>query len=210
MPMNEEARAVCMVAPVVPVIVIKKLEYARPLAEALVAGGLPSLEVTLRTDCALDAIAEMAKVPGGQVGAGTLRTPADVAAAKAAGATFGVSPGATDTLVDACIEQGMPLLPGVASVSEVMSLAEKGFETLKFFPAEANGGVKALGAIASVFSNIKFCPTGGVNPKNAQDYLALSNVLCVGGSWVVDQALMEAGKWDEIESIARAAASLER
>ncbi len=208
--MAEDVRAVCTAAPVVPVIVIRNIAHARPLAEALVAGGLPSLEVTLRTDCALDAIAEMAQVPGAQVGAGTLRTPQDVSAAKAAGATFGVSPGATENLLQAVEKEALPFLPGVATAGEAMQLADRGYETLKFFPAEAIGGAKALGSLASPLPDIAFCPTGGISPQNASDYLSLANVICVGGSWVASQSLMDAGNWDKIEALAHAAAGLAR
>jgi len=210
MPMNDDVRKVCDAAPVIPVIVIRDLAHARPLAEALVAGGLPSLEVTLRTDCALAAIEEMAKVPGAMVGAGTLRTAADVRRAQDAGATFGVSPGATDVLLDACESLSMPFLPGAATATEAMRLADLGYEILKFFPAEASGGAPAIKSLASPLPDIKFCPTGGVSPNNAPDYLGAKNVLCVGGSWVADQGLMEAGSWARIEGLAKAAASLPR
>ncbi len=210
MPMNAEVKAVCDAAPIIPVIVIKDLAHARPLAEALVAGGLPALEVTLRTDCALAAIAEMAKVPGAMVGAGTLRTAADVKAAQDAGATFGVSPGATDVLLGACEAARLPFLPGAATATEAMRLADLGLQVLKFFPAEASGGAKALGAFASPLPDIQWCPTGGVSPDNAPDYLALKNVVCAGGSWVASQAMMDAGDWAGIEALARAAAALPR
>ena len=201
---------VCALAPVVPVLVIKDASSARALAEALVAGGLPALEVTLRTPAALDAIREMAKVEGGVVGAGTLLTPADVKAAKAAGATFGVSPGATDTLLDACEAEDLPLLAGTATSSDVMRLLERGYTTAKFFPAEANGGAKALAAIGAPLPQMKFCPTGGISLKNAGDYLSLSNTLCVGGSWVAPADLVAKGDWKAIEELAREAASLPR
>lgn len=208
MQMNNETRAICEAAPVVPVIVIKDLAHAKPLAEALVAGGLTSLEVTLRTDCALQAMEQMATVPGAVVGAGTLRTANDVMNAKSAGATFGVSPGATDVLIEACNAAKMPFLPGAATATEAMRLSDLGFDILKFFPAEAAGGAKALGSLASPLPDIKWCPTGGVSPSNAADYLGLKNVICAGGSWVANQDLMNAGNWSEIEKIAKAAASL--
>ncbi len=204
------ARDLCLRAPVVPVLVIDELAHARPLAEALVAGGLPALEVTLRTPAALDAIRAMAEVAGGVVGAGTLITPADVRAAKAAGARFGVSPGVTETLVAACEAEELPLLGGVATVGEAMRMLERGYDVLKFFPAEANGGASALRAFAGPLPQVSFCPTGGVTPANAPDYLALPNVLCVGGSWVADKAMMREGRWDEIEALARAARELVR
>lgn len=204
------AREICELAPIVPVIVINDVAHARPLAEALVKGGLPALEVTLRTPCALDAIAEMAKVEGGVVGAGTLLTPADVKAAKAAGAKFGVSPGATDKLLDACEAEDLPTLPGVATSSEAMKMLERGYTMLKFFPAEANGGAPALKAIGAPLPALSFCPTGGVSPQNADSYLSLSNVVCCGGSWVVPGKLMEAGDWEGIEALAREASKLPR
>lgn len=204
------ARMLCELAPIIPVLVVHDVAHAIPLAEALVRGGLPVLEVTLRTPAALDVIAAMATVKGGHVGAGTLVTPDDVAAAKKAGATFGVSPGATDTLLDACEAQGMPLLPGAATASEAMRLLERGYDMLKFFPAEAAGGVGVLKGIGAPLPQISFCPTGGVNPNNAPSYLALSNVVCAGGSWVAPSDLVNAGKWDEIEDLARAASGLSR
>lgn len=202
------ARAICERAPIIPVIVIKDVAHARPLAEALVKGGLPALEVTLRTPCALEAIQEMAQVEGGVVGAGTLLTPEDVKAAKAAGATFGVSPGATDRLLEACEAEGLPLLPGVATASEAMKLLERGYEVQKFFPAEANGGAPALKAIGAPLPAVSFCPTGGVSALNAPDYLSLPNVICCGGSWVAPQNLMNAGDWEGIETLAREASQL--
>ena len=204
------AREICELAPIVPVIVISDVAHARPLAEALVKGGLPALEVTLRTPCALEAIAEMAKVEGGVVGAGTLLTPSDVKAAKAAGAKFGVSPGATDKLLDACEAEDLPTLPGVATSSEAMKMLERGYTMLKFFPAEANGGAPALKAIGAPLPALSFCPTGGVSPQNADSYLSLSNVVCCGGSWVVPGKLMEAGDWEGIEALAREASKLPR
>lgn len=204
------AREICELAPIVPVIVINDVAHARPLAEALVKGGLPALEVTLRTPCALEAIAEMAKVEGGVVGAGTLLTPSDVKAAKAAGAKFGVSPGATDKLLDACEAEDLPTLPGVATSSEAMKMLERGYTMLKFFPAEANGGAPALKAIGAPLPALSFCPTGGVSPQNAENYLSLSNVVCCGGSWVVPAKLMDAGDWEGIEALAREASQLPR
>ena len=204
------AREICGLAPVIPVIVVNDVAHAVPLAQALVAGGLPVLEVTLRTPVALDVIRAMADVPGGVVGAGTLLTPEDVRNAKAAGARFGVSPGVTERLVKACEEAELPLLGGTATVSEAMRLLERGYDVAKFFPAEANGGAKSLKAFAGPLPQMHFCPTGGVTPANAPDYLALPNVLCVGGSWVADPKLLEAGRWDEVERLAREASKLER
>ncbi|WP_420858204.1 bifunctional 4-hydroxy-2-oxoglutarate aldolase/2-dehydro-3-deoxy-phosphogluconate aldolase [Marivivens marinus] len=207
---SELARKVCELAPVVPVLVIDDAGQAEGLARALVAGGLPALEVTLRTPAALEAIAEMAKVEGGVVGAGTLLTAADVEAAKRAGASFGVSPGATDRLLDACEANELPLLPGAATSSEVMRLLERGYTVQKFFPAEANGGAPALKAIGAPLPQVKFCPTGGISLKNAGDYLGLSNTLCVGGSWVAPKDMVTAGDWDGITALAAEAARLPR
>jgi len=204
------AREICLLAPVVPVLVVHDAAHARPLAQALVAGGLPALEVTLRTPVALEAIAEMSQVVGGVVGAGTLLTPADVQAAKAAGAQFGVSPGATDILLDACEAAELPLLPGAATSSEVMRLLERGYSVQKFFPAEANGGAPALKAIGGPLPQVSFCPTGGVSLNNTTNYLSLPNTLCVGGSWVAPQHLIDAGDWGSITELARQAAALAR
>lgn len=206
--MSERALKFCQLAPIVPVLVVEDVAAARPLAEALVTGGLPMLEVTLRTDAALDVIREMATVEGGIVGAGTLLTPADVAAAVDAGARFGVSPGATDRLIDACIEAALPLLPGAATASEVMALLERGFTLAKFFPAEASGGAPALKGIGAPIPQMRFCPTGGVNPDNAMDYLSLKNVVCAGGSWVAPGSAVAAGDWQAITSLAREASRL--
>lgn len=203
-------REICNLAPIVPVLVVHDVTHARPLAEALVAGGLPALEVTLRTPAALEVIAEMAKVKGGVVGAGTLVTPDDVTRAIAAGAQFGVSPGATDSLLDACEAQGLPMLPGAATASEAMRLLARGYDMLKFFPAEASGGAPALKAIGAPLPQISFCPTGGVSPDNANSYLSLSNVVCAGGSWVAPSKLVEAGDWDAIRDLARSASQLAR
>lgn len=205
---SQRTREICALAPIVPVLVVDDVAQARPLAEALVAGGLPALEVTLRTPAALDAIRAMAKVPGGVVGAGTLVTPEDVRAAKEAGAQFGVSPGATDALIAACETEGLPLLPGAATASEAMALLEKGYDMLKFFPAEASGGAPALKAIGAPLPQISFCPTGGVSPSNARDYLSLSNVVCAGGSWVAPKQMVESGDWAGIETLAREASKL--
>ena len=205
---SKAAAALCRLAPVVPVLVIDDLSQARKLAEALVAGGLPVLEVTLRTRVALDAIRVMAEVPGGQVGAGTLLTPADVKAAKAAGATFGVSPGATDRILDACAEHDLPLLPGAATATEIMVLLEKGFTVQKFFPAELSGGAGFLKSIGAPIPQVKFCPTGGIGLKNARDYLSLPNILCVGGSWVAPREAMARGDWAEVTRLAQEAAAL--
>ncbi|ASM71827.1 MULTISPECIES: bifunctional 4-hydroxy-2-oxoglutarate aldolase/2-dehydro-3-deoxy-phosphogluconate aldolase [Roseobacteraceae] len=204
------ALRIAQMAPIIPVLVVDDIAHATPLARALVAGGLPALEVTLRTPAALDVIREMAGVEGGIVGAGTLLTPADVQAAKDAGAQFGVSPGATDRLLDACEEADLPLLPGAATASEAMRLLERGYTMLKFFPAEASGGAAAIKAIGAPIPQVMFCPTGGVSPANAADYLNLSNVVCAGGSWVAPKEMVLTGDWDGITALARAAAQLQR
>ena len=201
---------ICTAAPVIPVLTVDRVEDAQPLARALVAGGLPALEITLRTDVALEAIAAIAEVEGAMAGVGTLLTPAQVEDAKAAGAIFGVSPGATPSLIAAALEFDLPLLPGAATATEAMRLLERGFIFQKFFPAEAAGGVLALRSIAGPLPQITFCPSGGVTPENAKTYLALSNTLCVGGSWIAPNALVAAGAWDKITQIARQAADLLR
>jgi 2-dehydro-3-deoxyphosphogluconate aldolase/(4S)-4-hydroxy-2-oxoglutarate aldolase len=207
---SQKSRELCLMAPVIPVLVVDDAAHAVPLAQALVAGGLPVLEVTLRTTAALDVIREMATVAGGIVGAGTLLTPKDVEDAKAAGALFGVSPGATDLILDACEANDLPLLPGIATASEAMRLLERGYTVQKFFPAEANGGAPALKAIGSPIPQVNFCPTGGVSLKNVNDYLSLSNTLCVGGSWVAPKDKMLSGDWDAITALALEASKLPR
>lgn len=199
---------ICKMAPIIPVLVVDDAATAAPLAKALVAGGLPVLEVTLRTPAALDAIAAMADVAGGIVGAGTLLTPQDVLNAKAAGATFGVSPGATDALLDACEAADLPLLAGAATATEAMRLLERGYRVQKFFPAEASGGAAAIKAIGAPIPQVQFCPTGGITLQNAGDYLALSNVLCAGGSWVAPKGLVTSGDWAGIEKLAYEASQL--
>ena len=202
------AAEICLLAPVIPVLVIEDVGKAQGLAKALVAGGLPALEVTLRTPGALEAIRRMADVEGGVVGAGTLLTPADVKAAKAAGARFGVSPGATMKLLDACAEHELPLLPGAATATEVMILLELGYSVQKFFPAEAAGGAPALKSIGGPIPQVRFCPTGGISLKNARDYLGLATVLCVGGSWVAPATMVAAADWAGITAPAAEAAKL--
>jgi len=207
---SKRNREICELAPIIPVLVVNDASHARNLAEALVAGGLPVLEVTLRTPAALEVIAEMAKVKGGVVGAGTLITPADVKAAVAAGAKFGVSPGATDSLIAACEAEGLPLLAGAATATEAMKMLERGYDMLKFFPAETSGGAPALKAIGGPLPQISFCPTGGVSTSNANSYLSLPNVVCAGGSWVAPADLVAKGDWAGIEALARAASQLGR
>ena len=201
-------RELCALAPVIPVIVIADAAWAGPLARSLVAGGLPVLEVTLRTPAALDAIAAMARVEGAVVGAGTVLTAQDAHRAQTAGARFAVSPGLTDSLAEGCGRCALPLLPGAATASEAMQAAEAGFDMLKFFPAGPAGGPAYLKALAGPLPGVLFCPTGGVSAANALDYLALPNVSCVGGSWIAPEAMMRAGDWDGIQARARQAAGL--
>ena len=203
--MTPRTEELCRLAPIIPVLVVEDASTGADLARALVAGGLPVLEVTLRTPAALDVIREMSGVEGGRVGAGTLLTPADVEAALEAGATFGVSPGATDRILDACEANGLPLLPGAATASEAMRLLERGYTVQKFFPAEASGGAAALKAIGAPIPQVSFCPTGGVSLSNKDAYLTLPNVVCVGGSWVAPKDRMAAGDWAAIEALAREA-----
>lgn len=205
---SKKTRALCELAPVVPVLVVADAAKAEGLATALVAGGLPVLEVTLRTPAALDVIRAMAKVAGGHVGAGTVLTPDDVKRARDAGASFAVSPGATERLVRACEDAGLPLLPGASTASEVMQAMEWGYSMLKCFPAEAVGGAKLLKSLAGPLPQVSFCPTGGVTLANAQDYLSLSNVVCVGGSWIAPDADVAASDWAAIEARARDARAL--
>lgn len=193
-------------APVIPVLVIDDAHQARELAEALVAGGLRVLEVTLRTPAAIDAIRRMNLVPGAIVGAGTVVNEAQLDEARAAGAEFIVSPGLTENLAHAVAATGIPYLPGVATAGEIMRGLDLGLTHFKFFPAEAAGGIKALKALAAPFAQCKFCPTGGITAATAPDWLALEPVLCVGGSWIVPRGASMA----EVEALARQAAGLER
>jgi 2-dehydro-3-deoxyphosphogluconate aldolase/(4S)-4-hydroxy-2-oxoglutarate aldolase len=192
-------------APVIPVLVIEDVAHAVPIAQALVAGGLPALEVTLRTTCALDVIRAMKQVPGAVVGAGTVLNPRELDAALEAGAEFIVSPGLTPALGKAAVDAGVPFLPGTANAGDIMLGLDLGLTHFKFFPAEASGGIPALKAIAAPFGMVKFCPTGGITLASAPDWLAIGQVLCVGGSWIVPK-----GKPDTavIEANARAAAAL--
>lgn len=197
-------------APVIPVIVIDDLADALPLAEALVRGGLPVLEVTLRTAAGLDAIRAMSAVPGAIVGAGTVLEAAQYDAAIAAGARFVVSPGLTERLALHAMQNRVPLLPGTATASEIMAAREAGFRRVKFFPAESSGGVAALKGFGSVFRDIRFCPTGGITAATAPGYLALSNVACVGGSWPMPADAIAQKDWARVEQLAREAAGLPR
>ncbi|MFD3655408.1 bifunctional 4-hydroxy-2-oxoglutarate aldolase/2-dehydro-3-deoxy-phosphogluconate aldolase [Streptomyces sp. NPDC058620] len=196
-------------APVVPVVVLEDAADAVPLARALVAGGLPAIEVTLRTTTALDAIrAIAAEVPDAVVGAGTVISVRDVSDTMAAGARFLVSPGWTDTLLDAMKASGVPFLPGVSTTSEVVALLERGVTEMKFFPAEAAGGTAYLKALSAPLPQARFCPTGGISLASAPTYLALPNVGCVGGSWMVPGDAVAAKDWDRVERLAREASAL--
>ncbi len=187
-------------SPVIPVMVINNLEHAVPLAHALVEGGLKVLEITLRTPVALEAIRSIkAEVPNAIVGAGTIINIDTLNQAIDAGSEFLVSPGVTNSLINHAINSGVPILPGVATPSEAMKLMEKGITAMKFFPAEAAGGVPMLKSIGGPLPQITFCPTGGINPENAKQYLALNNVACVGGSWMAPANLVDAEDWDEIK-----------
>jgi 2-dehydro-3-deoxyphosphogluconate aldolase/(4S)-4-hydroxy-2-oxoglutarate aldolase len=198
-------------APVIPVIVLEDVAQAVPLARALVAGGIRMLEVTLRTPAALACIEAMAReVPEAVVGAGTLRSVADAQAAQRAGARFAVSPGYTTVLGQACRELDLPLLPGVATGSEIMQAQQDGYKQLKFFPALQAGGSAMLKAWNGPFGDVQFCPTGGISPGNAAEFLALPNVACVGGSWLTPADALRSGDWDRITELARAASSLAR
>lgn len=204
-------RDLMQLAPVIPVLTINRLEHAVPLARALHAGGLPVLEITMRTAVALPAIELMRKaVPDAVVGVGTLTRPQDFAAAATAGAQFGVSPGLTADLAAAAATVNFPLLPGVMTPTDLIAARSLGFTALKLFPAQQAGGVGMLKALGAPFPDVVFCPTGGISRQTAPEFLALSNVLCVGGSWVAPAELLEAGDWKGIESLARDAAGLRR
>ena len=195
--------------PVIPVIVVRDRASAVPLARALVAGGLPMIEITLRTDSALDAIRAIAgEVEGARVGAGTVLTTDQFEQAAEAGSRFIVSPGTTGDLLDAADDSDVPLLPGAVTPSEVMAAVEEDYRFLKFFPAESAGGAGYLKSLSSPLAGVRFCPTGGVGPNNARDYLSLSNVACVGGSWVAPNEAVEGGDWGRIEELAREAHGL--
>jgi 2-dehydro-3-deoxyphosphogluconate aldolase/(4S)-4-hydroxy-2-oxoglutarate aldolase len=207
LPEKLTALAVMQDAPVIPVIVLNDVNHAVPMARALVAGGIRMLEVTLRTPVALQCIERIAKeVPEAVVGAGTVRTAAEACAAAHAGAKFAVSPGFTLAVGQACRDNGLPLLPGVATGSEIMMAAEAGYTELKFFPAMQAGGPAMLKAWSGPFFDVKFCPTGGVTPENAKDLLSLPNVVCVGGSWLVPGEVLALSDWSRITRIAEQSA----
>jgi 2-dehydro-3-deoxyphosphogluconate aldolase/(4S)-4-hydroxy-2-oxoglutarate aldolase len=208
---NLTALQVMQDAPVIPVIVLTNVAHAVPMARALVAGGIRMLEVTLRTPQALACMEAIAKeVPGAVVGAGTVRSATDAAAAAKAGARFAVSPGYTQTVGQACRDHGLSLLPGVATGSEIMMAQEDGYTELKFFPAMQAGGPAMLKAWSGPFFDVKFCPTGGVTPGNAAEFLSLLNVACVGGSWLVPADALAQGDWARIEALAREASQIQR
>lgn len=197
------------ISPVLPVVVVDALDQAVSTARALAAGGIPVVELTLRTPVALDAIrAISAEVPQVTIGAGTVTSPDTVKQAVEAGAQFLVSPGCTPTLLAAMRESGLPFLPGTATVSEAIAVLETGHRAMKFFPAEASGGATYLSALPTVIPDAVFCPTGGVSPANASTYLALPNVACVGGSWLTPKDALAAGDWERVADLAAAAAAL--
>jgi 2-dehydro-3-deoxyphosphogluconate aldolase/(4S)-4-hydroxy-2-oxoglutarate aldolase len=204
-----DVRELMRVGPVIPVIVIDDIADAVPLAQALVAGGVRVLEVTLRTPAGIEAIAAIAReVEGAIVGAGTMTRPEDFVQVTSAGARFGVTPGFTHALADAAHRASLPLLPGVMTPSEIIAAKQAGFAALKLFPAQQAGGIGMLKALAGPFPDITFCPTGGITAASAPDFLALDNVACVGGSWLTPKDAIKAGDWARITSLAREAAAL--
>ena len=207
---QQQIEAIMRLAPVIPVVVIDDAKAAVPMARALVAGGIRAIEVTLRTPAALEAVrAIAAEVEGATVGVGTVLTADDLAAALRAGARFAVSPGMSPRLLDAAADSDLALLPGAATASEAMSLLERGYCHLKFFPAVPAGGYKLLGAWAGPLPQLRFCPTGGISLATASDFLALPNVICIGGSWLTPAAKLLASDWAGIELLAREAAALQ-
>jgi len=207
--MNAHLASRLALAPVLPVVTIEDASAAVPLAEALLAGGINAIEITLRTRSALSAIEDVAaKLPRMLVAAGTVLSPDDLQRSQDAGAQFAVSPGATSALLTAGKNSSIPLLPGVATASDIMLGLEHGIEFFKFFPAESSGGVASLKAFAGPFSNLRFCPTGGISLKNASSYLALENVVCVGGSWVAPSTLIKQKAWKDIETLAKQAVEM--
>lgn len=203
--MSGAMEAIMRTAPVIPVLVVHNLDEAVPLAEALVAGGLRVLEVTLRTDAALEVIRAMKSVDGAIVGAGTVTNPAELEAAIAAGSEFIVSPGLTDNLGKAAIASGIPFLPGISSAGDIMRGLDLGLTHFKFFPASTSGGIPGLKALAAPFGQCRFCPTGGITVETAPDWLALDPVLCVGGSWIVPKGEPD---YETVEAAARTARAL--
>ncbi len=202
--MQDKIIEVLQISPIVPVVVIENIKDAVPLAQSLIEGGIPIIEVTLRSSCALEAIELIAKnVPKIRVGAGTILNPTQLEQAQNRGAEFLISPGLTIKLLEYAKKKDMPLIPGVSSSSEVMQALELGYSTLKFFPAEYCGGVKLLNAFNGPFKGVKFCPTGGISADNMRSYLNLENVLCVGGSWLTPKDLIQNKEWDKITEICK-------
>ncbi|WQZ06222.1 bifunctional 4-hydroxy-2-oxoglutarate aldolase/2-dehydro-3-deoxy-phosphogluconate aldolase [Helicobacter pylori] len=207
--MQDKIIEVLQISPIVPVVVIENIKDAVPLAQSLVEGGIPIIEVTLRSSCALEAIELIAKnVPKMRVGAGTILNPTQLEQAQNRGAEFLISPGLTIKLLEHAKKKDMPLIPGVSSSSEVMQALELGYSALKFFPAEYCGGVKLLNAFNGPFKGVKFCPTGGISADNMRSYLNLENVLCVGGSWLTPKDLIQNKEWDKITEICKRALAL--
>ncbi len=204
--MQDKTIEVLQISPIVPVVVVENIKDAVPLAQSLVEGGIPIIEVTLRSSCALEAIELIAKnVPKMHVGAGTILNPTQLEQAQNRGAEFLISPGLTPSLLEYAKKKDMPLIPGVSSSSEVMQALEWGYNALKFFPAEYCGGVKLLNAFNGPFKGVKFCPTGGISADNMRSYLNLENVLCVGGSWLTPKDLIQNKEWDKITEICKRA-----
>ncbi|GAA7751553.1 bifunctional 4-hydroxy-2-oxoglutarate aldolase/2-dehydro-3-deoxy-phosphogluconate aldolase [Helicobacter pylori] len=202
--MQDKIIEVLQISPIVPVVVIENIKDAVPLAQSLIEGGIPIIEVTLRSSCALEAIELIAKnVPKMRVGAGTILNPTQLEQAQNRGAEFLISPGLTIKLLEYAKKKDMPLIPGVSSSSEVMQALELGYNALKFFPAEYCGGVKLLNAFNGPFKGVKFCPTGGISADNMRSYLNLENVLCVGGSWLTPKNLIQNKEWDKITEICK-------
>ncbi|RVY81250.1 KHG/KDPG aldolase [Helicobacter pylori] len=207
--MQDKIIEVLQISPIVPVVVIENIKDAVPLAQSLIEGGIPIIEVTLRSSCALEAIELIAKnVPKMRVGAGTILNPTQLEQAQNRGAEFLISPGLTIKLLEHAKKKDMPLIPGVSSSSEVMQALELGYNALKFFPAEYCGGVKLLNAFNGPFKGVKFCPTGGISADNMRSYLNLENVLCVGGSWLTPKNLIQNKEWDKITEICKRALAL--
>ncbi len=207
--MQDKIIEVLQISPIVPVVVIENIKDAVPLAQSLIEGGIPIIEVTLRSSCALEAIELIAKnVPKMRVGAGTILNPTQLEQAQNRGAEFLISPGLTIKLLEHAKKKNMPLIPGVSSSSEVMQALEWGYNALKFFPAEYCGGVKLLNAFNGPFKGVKFCPTGGISTDNMRSYLNLENVLCVGGSWLTPKDLIQNKEWDKITEICKRALAL--
>ncbi|GAA7433113.1 bifunctional 4-hydroxy-2-oxoglutarate aldolase/2-dehydro-3-deoxy-phosphogluconate aldolase [Helicobacter pylori] len=207
--MQDKIIEVLQISPIVPVVVVENIKDAVPLAQSLIEGGIPIIEVTLRSSCALEAIELIAKnVPKMRVGAGTILNPTQLEQAQNRGAEFLISPGLTIKLLEHAKKKDMPLIPGVSSSSEVMQALELGYNALKFFPAEYCGGVKLLNAFNGPFKGVKFCPTGGISADNMRSYLNLENVLCVGGSWLTPKNLIQNKEWDKITEICKRALAL--